>query len=93
MNRKEDRFPVNDEHVENELSQRNDALRIRVITAKKRLPKGIIPLIQAKFPEYNNEKGRNELTSVLQLRKADAEITSKIEFLAEILKPENKKVN
>lgn len=95
MKRKEDRFPSDDEHKEheNELYQRSDALRIRVINAKKKLPKGIIPLLTAKFPEYNNIQGRNDLTAVIQLRKTDVEITSKIEFLAEILKPEPKKVN
>lgn len=74
----------------NEFDQRSDALRIRVIKAKSNLPKGIIPLLLAKFPEYNNTKGINDLTSVIQLRKTDREITQKIEFLAEILKPEIK---
>ena len=88
MNRHEDKFPADDEQAEHELTQRNDALRLRVIKAKNKLPKGIIPLLIAKFPEYNSKKGKNELTAVIHLRKTDAEITKKIEFLAEILTPD-----
>jgi len=53
MNRHEDKFPADDEQAEHELTQRNDALRLRVIKAKNKLPKGIIPLLIATFPEYN----------------------------------------
>jgi len=69
------------------LSQ-TDALKQRVITAKKDLPKQIIPVFIHCFPEYNSDQQRTKLTNVLHLKTADQLITEKLELLIKILQNE-----
>jgi hypothetical protein len=66
------------------LSQ-TDALKQRVITAKKQLPKQIIPVFVHCFPEFNTDQQRTKLTNVLHLKTADQTITEKLENLIKIL--------
>lgn len=87
-----DRFPVDDEHVEQmkseleQYEQHPDELKLRVINAKKQLPNGIVPLFVHVFPEFDTYKKRSRITNVLQLRIADLEITEKLEQLVDQLK-------
>ena len=66
------------------LSQ-TDALKQRVITAKKNLPKQIIPVFIHVYPEFNTEQQKTKLTNVLHLKTADQTITEKLENLIKIL--------
>jgi hypothetical protein len=66
-----------------------DALKLRVIKAKEKLPKSIIPVFVHVFKEYDNEDSRTRLSNVLQLRVSDKFITEKLEQLINILKVEN----
>jgi hypothetical protein len=66
------------------LSQ-TDALKQRVITAKKKLPKQIIPVFIHVYPEFNTEQQKTKLTNVLHLKTADQTITEKLENLIKIL--------
>jgi hypothetical protein len=59
-----------------------DKLRMRVVKAKEKLPKNIIPWLIFAFPELNPAK----VSNVLQLRTTDEEITKKIELLITKLK-------
>lgn len=70
----------------NETKHTPDALKLRVIEAKKNLPKSVIPTFVHVFKEFNDEQSKTRLTNVLQLRVADKFITEKLEQLVEILK-------
>lgn len=92
------RFPCSDEQIEiinhqNQIEMTEklhpDALKQRVINAKKELPHGIVPLFVHVFPDWDTYKKRSKITNVLQLRMADAEITEMLEQLVERLKNES----
>ena len=59
----------------------SDALKQRVITAKKRLPKYISGIFIHIYPEYKSGRQKALLTNVLQLRQSDKDITEKLEKL------------
>lgn len=93
-----ERFPCSDEQMEfinhqnkNEQMEKQhpDALKQRVINAKKELPHGIVPLFTHVFPEFDTYKKRSRVQNVIQLRIADQDITEKLEQLVERLKDEN----
>lgn len=74
------------QYIMNETTPTTDALKMRVIKAKEKLPKSIIPTFVHVFKEYDNEQSKSRLTNVLQLRIADQTTTEKLEQLVEILK-------
>ncbi|QCW20359.1 hypothetical protein [Flavobacterium phage FPSV-S1] len=64
----------------------NEDLKIRVLNAKKLLPKsGITSFFLQLNTEFDNVKGRSLLNNVLQSRSTDLLITEKLEKLAEIM--------
>ena len=64
-----------------------DDLKQRVINAKKKLPKGVVPLLAHKWSKYNTTKGIVKLTNIVQLKTVSEPVTKKLEQLVEILKP------
>lgn len=72
-------------YLKMENTHNTDALKQRVITAKKQLPKQIVPVFVHVYPEYNTEQQRTKLTNVLHLKTADILITEKLENLIKIL--------
>lgn len=59
-----------------------DALKVRVMDAKKKLPtSGITSLLVFRYPELGTVKGKSLIGNVLQLRQTDEEITNKLEAL------------
>ena len=64
----------------------NEDLKIRVLNAKKLLPKsGITSFFLQLNPEFDTVKGRSLLNNVLQSRSTDLLITEKLEKLADIM--------
>lgn len=66
----------------------SEDLKIRVLQAKKRLPKsGITSLFFHYFKDSfkNNKSNKSKLNNVLQTRITDQEITEKLEELAQLL--------
>lgn len=74
---------------EKEALPKSDDLKIRVLQAKKELPKsGITSLFFHYFSETFSEtvKNKSRLNNVLQTRLTDKDITEKLEQLVELLK-------
>lgn len=68
----------------------SEDLKIRVLNAKKRLPKsGVTSLFFHYFADdyVDNLKNKSRLNNVLQVRITDEDITKKLEKLVEILTP------
>lgn len=68
-------------------------LKIRVLKAKKQLPKsGVTSLFFHYFKDSFNDsiKNKSKLNNVLQLRVTDGDITNKLEELVELLSSEKK---
>jgi len=79
---------------EKEVIPLSEDLKIRVLNAKKELPKsGVTSLFFHYFKNEFNESTKNKyrLNNVLQVRITDKNITQKLEQLVELLK--NKKNN
>lgn len=67
----------------------NEDLKIRVLNAKKALPKsGITSFFLQLNPEFDNVKDRSLLNNVLQSRSTDERITERLERLVEIMQKE-----
>jgi phosphotransacetylase len=67
----------------------NEDLKIRVLNAKKALPKsGITSFFLQLNPEFDNVKGRSLLNNVLQSRSTDERITERLERLVEVMQKE-----
>ncbi len=66
----------------------SDDLKIRVLQAKKDLPKsGVTSLFFHYFTNYKDTvKNRSRLNNVLQTRLTDEDITEKLEQLVDLLK-------
>jgi hypothetical protein len=68
-------------------------LKIRVLNAKKMLPRsGVTSLFFHYFKDNFNDsvKNKSKLNNVLQIRITDQEITEKLEELVELLTSQNK---
>lgn len=70
-----------------------DALKERVLLAKKVLPPGAVTLFISRFPEFNTYKKSIRVRNVHALRIVDEEITAKFETLAAEYQAEVKKGN
>lgn len=64
----------------------NEDLKVRVLEAKKKLPKsGVTSLYFHYFEIPENSSKRTKLNNVLQLRSVDEKITQRLETLVEVL--------
>lgn len=73
--------------AEKEALPASDDLKIRVLEAKKKLPKsGVTTIFFHYFNEYKDTvKNKSKLNNVLQTRITDKDMTEKLEQLVELL--------
>jgi hypothetical protein len=72
--------------TKNKTHPEKDNWMFRVLSAKVYLPKNYMPLFVHYFPEYRTDDDKQKVRQVANLRKFDANIVTKIEQLAEIIK-------
>lgn len=70
-----------------------NALQGRMVSVKKRLPKGAVTKLISLYPEYNRYKPASRVRLVFNLSVVDEEITKKFEALADIYEGEVKAGN
>ncbi len=65
-------------------NQTADDLKLRVLQAKAKLPKGGIQAMMCHaYPEYCKDQGKSLLNDVLLCRRTDKKVTERLEKMAE----------